>query len=146
MRVIRIRFVREARGGAMPKGSKRTAGPTPGRSPTATEFSEELQYLPLDQLRYDPKNPRIVERLGENPTQAQIESLLLGTEMKARELVPSFIENGYIPYEPLIVRPQGNTFATIEGNRRLAALRSMVNSKDTDEQQAVQRHRLDRVP
>jgi ParB-like chromosome segregation protein Spo0J len=130
----------------MPKGSRRNTGSASGHSAAAPELPGDLQYLPLDQLDFDPKNPRIVERLGENPTQSQIEARLLGTEMKARELVPSFIENGYIPYEPLIVRPQDETFVVIEGNRRLAALRSMVKSGDPDEQQAVQRHRLDSVP
>ncbi|MCI0376884.1 MAG: ParB N-terminal domain-containing protein [Gemmataceae bacterium] len=105
-----------------------------------------MKRIQLDLLRYDPKNPRVVERLGENPSQAHIEQLLLGTEMKARELVPSFIENGYIPYEPLIVRPQGNNFLVVEGNRRLAALRSMSQSEDPDESKAVTEHRLDGAP
>jgi ParB-like chromosome segregation protein Spo0J len=66
--------------------------------------------------------------------------------MKARELVPSFIENGYIPYEPLIVRPQGSAFSVIEGNRRLAALRSMANSEDPVERRAVEQHHLESPP
>jgi len=130
----------------MAKASKQPAGRSSAGSAASTELVGEVTRIPLGRLRYDPKNPRVVERLGEDPTQAQIEQLLLGTEMKARELVPSFIENGYIPYEPLIVRPQGNTFSVIEGNRRLAALRSMTKSEDPVEQQAVEQHHLDSAP
>src|SRR5438132_9461867 len=122
------------------------AGRGSAGSDTTHDLVGEVKRIPLDRLRYDPKNPRVVERLGQHPTQAQIEQLLLGTEMKARELVPSFIENGYIPYEPLIIRPQGNFFSVIEGNRRLAALRAMVNSDDPVEKQAVEQHRLHSPP
>src|SRR5713226_3072720 len=104
----------------MARGSRQPAGRASAGSAAVNELVGEVKRIALSSLRYDPKNPRVVERLGENPTQGQIEQLLLGSEMKARELVPSFIENGYIPYEPLIVRPQGSAFSVIEGNRRLA--------------------------
>src|SRR5205823_3318524 len=129
----------------MPKGTKGGTSPD-AASPVGHDLAGDPQRLPLAQLRYDPENPRVAERLGEKPTQDQIEHLLLGSEMKARDLVPSFIENGYIPYEPLIIRPEGATFVVIEGNRRLAALRSMIKSDDPDEKEAVQRHHLDSAP
>ena len=104
--------------------------------------------LALKQLRFDPTNPRIAELVGERPTtQAGIRDVLLGGDMQARELVPSFIENGYLPYEPLIVRPEHrNTHVVLEGNRRLAALLSMQESDDPDEQAAFRKHRLEQVP
>src|SRR6188508_3128442 len=76
--------------------------------------SLETERIALGLLRYDPMNPRIVERLGEKPKQGDIEALLLSGEFNARELVPSFIENGYIPYDPLIVRPDGGVFVVVE--------------------------------
>jgi hypothetical protein len=102
--------------------------------------------IPIQKIRFDASNPRIAERLGGGATQRQIEQLLLTGEMKARELVPSFMENGFIPYEPLIVRPAGAEFVAVEGNRRLAALRSMRDSKDLEERAAFERHQLDTVP
>lgn len=102
--------------------------------------------LQLDKLRFDMENPRISERLPPSATQDQIESLLITGDMKARELVPSFIENGYIPYEPLIVRADKGHFTVIEGNRRLAALRSMQKSHDPDETAAFKKHKLIEVP
>lgn len=103
-------------------------------------------YLPLNQLQFDPNNPRIVEQIGAKPTQADIFRLLTQGEMRATELVPSFVENGYIPYEPLIVRQQGAKFTVLEGNRRLAALRTLEESEDPEERAAFAQHKLQRVP
>ena len=86
-----------------------------------------------------------MEYTGDKPTQDQIENLLLDA-MKAFELIPSFVENGYIPYEPLVVRPKGKLFEVIEGNRRVAALRAMQNSDDSDVKSAFEHHGLDHVP
>jgi ParB-like chromosome segregation protein Spo0J len=110
------------------------------------DFRGEITPISLQKLRYDPQNPRFAERLGPKPTQGQIEQLLLGTEMKARELVPSFMENGYIPYEHMIVRPEGETFTVVEGNRRLAALRYLSKSDDPVEKGAFHKHSLSEVP
>jgi ParB-like chromosome segregation protein Spo0J len=55
--------------------------------------------------------------------------------------------NGYIEYEPLIVRPaNGGKYDVLEGNRRLAAIRSMQKSGDPDEEAAFRKHGLDRIP
>lgn len=105
----------------------------------------EPKLLPISSLRFDPQNPRIVEYLGEKPTQEQMETLLMDA-MKAVELIPSFVENGYIPYEPLIIRPKNRHYEVIEGNRRLAALRAMQNSEDESVKEAFTRHHLDHAP
>ena len=112
----------------------------------ALEDTTTIESIPLEKLRFDPENPRIVERLGDKPTQAQIEDLLLSGEMKARELVPSFMENGYLPYDPMMVRPHKDHFVVLEGNRRLAALLAMRSSDDQEELAAFQKHNLDSVP
>lgn len=108
--------------------------------------SGEPQRILLSQLEFDVENPRVVERLGDRPTQDQVKHLLLTSEMKARDLVPSFMENGYIPYEPMIVRPKGDGYVVVEGNRRLAALQSMQAAEDPREKEAFARHRLAEVP
>lgn len=107
------------------------------------------EYIGIEKLDFDPTNPRIVERLGESPTRPQISELILGESagMSARELIPSFMINGYLPYEPLIVRPEKRgRHLVLEGNRRLAALLAMRDSKDPEERAAFVRHRLDRAP
>src|SRR5438105_6121127 len=76
----------------------------------------QLQRIALEKLRFDPENPRVVEQLGERSSQTDIEKLLLDGPMNARELIPSFVTNGFIPYEPLIVKPEGSHFIVVEGN------------------------------
>jgi ParB-like chromosome segregation protein Spo0J len=118
------------------------------KQPPVAEPASKPQPIDIVSLQFDPENPRTVERLGLDASQGQIEEFLLGGEMKARELVPSFIENGYIPYEPLIVKPgkRSGCFVVVEGNRRLAALRSMRNSKDEEERSAFAKRGLGQVP
>jgi hypothetical protein len=117
------------------------------RSNSTSRPESEVLRISINKLRFDPTNPRIAELAGESPTQAQIRDLLLGPDMQARDLVPSFMENGYLPYEPLIVRPESHGKCVIlEGNRRLAALLSMQDSNDPEEQKAFVKHRLDQIP
>jgi len=106
------------------------------------------QLIEVKNLKFDPENPRTVERLGNDASQSEIEEFLLGGEMKARDLVPSFIANGYIPYEPLIVRESKpkDTFIVVEGNRRLAALRLMMNSDVPEEKAAFVERGLTQIP
>jgi hypothetical protein len=115
---------------------------------TAVPPEGKPRLVDISSLEFDPKNPRTVERLGAEASQGNIEEFLLGGEMKSRELVPSFIANGYIPYEPLIVKAKkgSNGFIVVEGNRRLAALRSMRDSRDKEEIAAFAEHGLNRVP
>ncbi len=129
----------------MPSAKPTGSGTKIKASGASPDVGRKIMYIPLGRLRYDASNPRVVERLGADPPQEDVERVLLG-EMRARELVPSFIENGYLPWEPLIVRKKGDAYEAIEGNRRLAALRSMAASQEPEEQEAVQTHRLDRVP
>lgn len=125
-------------------GSRRTSSQL--RSAAVAPVSPNIEPIPVDQLLFDEKNPRIAERLGPRPTQNQIRDVLTG-EMEARELVPSFMANGYLPYEPLIVRPQRHgKYVVLEGNRRLAALRSMRDSDDEVEKSAFGKLGLKNVP
>ena len=118
------------------------------RRSSAAAAEEKPDLIDLHLLEFDPENPRTLERLGPGASQGQIEEFLLGGEMKARDLVPSFITNGYIPYEPLIVKHEEGkrTSVVVEGNRRLAALRSMLKSEIVEEKAAVSQHALQRVP
>jgi hypothetical protein len=100
----------------------------------------------LKDVRYDAASPRIVQSLGSNASQAQIESMLLHGALRALDLIPSFLESGYIYCEPLVVKPSGKKYIVVEGNRRLAALRPMQKSDDPDEQAAFARHGLQTVP
>jgi len=85
--------------------------------------------LAPSQLDFDATNPRLGgdrKRL----TQAHIQKILEGEEHLALELVPSLVANGFIPYEPLIVRKVGSRYVVLEGNRRLAAVKHILAKKD----------------
>src|SRR4029077_12802078 len=78
----------------------------------------------VDTLRFDPENPRLGgEAVGKN--QEQIRKYLEGEPHYALDLVGSIVENGFLPYEPLIVREDNGKYFVIEGNRRLAAVLSI---------------------
>ena len=78
----------------------------------------------VDKLRFDPENPRFGGAARrKNPD--QIQKYLEGSPHYALNLVGSIVENGFLPYEPLIVRQVNDDFVVIEGNRRLAAVRAI---------------------
>lgn len=99
--------------------------------------------LSVDLLDFDPDNPRF-GGAAEDCSQDQIQPLLEKSPHYARELVPSLVENGFIAYEPLVVREEGERFFVIEGNRRLAAIRYILANRDRFPPAAVQR--LDKIP
>ncbi|HXH78425.1 ParB N-terminal domain-containing protein [Nocardioides sp.] len=80
--------------------------------------------ISVDKLRLDPQNPRLIMENG-----ADEEALLakLYAEESLDELVPSFLENGYFEEEPLVVVGSGTTYIVVEGNRRLATLKLLLN-------------------
>ncbi len=78
-------------------------------------------------LDFDPNNPRFGGGTH-SMSQEQLQQLLEKAPHYAREVVPSLVENGFIPYEPLVVREEGDRYVVIEGNRRLAAVRYIINN------------------
>jgi len=98
----------------------------PQRLPRAQDEAR-FDYVPTGDLLYDPQNPRL-GGAAKRKNPEQIQKYLEGNPHYALDLVGSIVENGFLPYEPLIVRRQGNKFVVIEGNRRLAAVRSILSS------------------
>src|SRR4051794_17710247 len=89
-------------------------------SDSAPQFTKVL----TDLVDLDTENPR----LGgvTNVSQPRLQEILLGEPHFAKDLVESFVENGFIEYEPLIVRKEGDRYVVIEGNRRLAAVKHIL--------------------
>jgi ParB/Sulfiredoxin domain len=77
-------------------------------------------------LDFDPNNPRLIELGFKAPTDAQIIRALADTA-DLSEIVESIAANGYIDIEPMIVQRVKNRFVVLEGNRRLAAIRLLLN-------------------
>jgi hypothetical protein len=83
----------------------------------------------LDELLLDARNPRLVEHaVASNPTQFDLVKALW-EEMAVEEVAMSIAYSGYFEHEPLFVEevPNGK-FIVIEGNRRLAAVRLLVDA------------------
>jgi len=85
------------------------------------EIDATLKFVDPDKLEFDGNNPRF-GGTAESKTQEAIQKLIFGAPYYASELVDSLVENGFINYEPLVVRQHGRKFIVIEGNRRLAAV------------------------
>lgn len=104
--------------------------------------SATLEYVSPDDLLFDDQNPRFGGELG-GKAQPDIQKAIFGAPYYASELVDSFLENGFIQYEPLIVERQDAKYVVIEGNRRLAAIKEIRANPDKYKDR---RDNLDRVP
>ncbi len=89
-------------------------------------LSTEIEYLPLEGLVLDPKNPRLGRRKTERHMgESEILEVIRGWAID--ELAVSFLQNGFWPQEALIVvvdeEVDAERLVVAEGNRRLAALK-----------------------
>lgn len=85
-----------------------------------------IVWRDISTLQLDPLNPRII--VPPNASQNDILRVLYETEA-LDELVLSLAMNGYFPEEPVVVVPHAkfaDKFVVVEGNRRLAALKILL--------------------
>ncbi|WP_341896953.1 ParB N-terminal domain-containing protein [Sphingobium sp. YR657] len=83
--------------------------------------------VPPEKLEFDISNPRFTpDKQPSNSTDAAIIAYLDRTA-DLGELIQSIASSGYIDIEPLIVIPRDGDLIVLEGNRRLAALKSLLN-------------------
>ena len=84
--------------------------------------------VPVKKLVLDSLNPRLSER---DTTGGQDEIIrTLWREMAVDEIAWSIANNGYFEHEPLIAEKlEDGKFLVIEGNRRLAAVRLLLDDK-----------------
>jgi len=86
----------------------------------------------VSKLNFDRENPRLVEfDLGTSSTDEDILGILIEA-MDVRELVMSMASSGFFAHEPLIAIPDGDVYTVIEGNRRLAALKLLLDPSLSD--------------
>jgi hypothetical protein len=86
-----------------------------------------LEYLDIDLLDFDPSNPRFGGSMSDKSPE-QIQKALTEDPYFALELVDSLLENGFIDYEPLVVKKKGARYTVVEGNRRLAAIKEILSN------------------
>lgn len=101
-------------------------------TPSRDKRERDIVWIDVDRLLIDPQNPRLSSSATEHePTQFEL-ARILWTEMAVDELVLSIAANGYFPEEPLFVVPKSpgdedTDYIVVEGNRRLAAVRILLD-------------------
>ena len=87
----------------------------------------EINPMKVSDLTFDLKNPRLPEfDLPDNATETEVIKVLWEA-MDVKELVMSIAASGFFPHEPLVVAQEGGKNVVIEGNRRLAAVKVLLN-------------------
>lgn len=111
--------------------------------------------VPVADLNLDAGNPRLVQIVGENETVTQERlAVMLWREMAVDEIAYSIAENGYFAHEPLFATREAGKLVVIEGNRRLAAvrillddsLRKRLKATDLPNLSAAKRAKLQELP
>ena len=88
--------------------------------------TEEIRRMKVSDLAFDPKNPRLSEfDLTAKSTDAEVIKILWDA-MDVRELVLSIVASGFFSHEPIIVSQEDGKNVVIEGNRRLAAVKVIL--------------------
>lgn len=99
--------------------------------------------ISINDLYLDRRNPRLSE-FGIDEKSPETEILqILWDEMAVNELMYSIVSNGFWDYEPLIVIKEKGKFVTIEGNRRLAAIKLIQNPNLIERK--IPKHITDRI-
>jgi hypothetical protein len=89
--------------------------------------NDNVETIPVADLQFDRENPRLAE-FGVMPTTSEDEILtILWNEMDVSEIVQSIAASGFFAHEPIIVAKEGGKNIVIEGNRRLAAVKVLLN-------------------
>jgi len=90
---------------------------------TSLASAAEIVDVPADSLHLDPDNPRLVEH---GQSEAQLLQVLW-RDFAVNEVALSIAANGFWRYEPLVVAQEGGRQIVVEGNRRLAAIKLLLD-------------------
>jgi len=119
--------------------------------PSSGEAMAPITWSPVDELCFDRKNPRLF--LDGDLEESEL-LRLLWRDFAVDELALSIAGNGYFEHEPLFVAREDGRYVVIEGNRRLAAvklllddrLRELVGAKDLPQITKQRRQGLGLLP
>ena len=91
--------------------------------------TETVTPMKVSDLAFDLENPRLIEfELTASSKETEVIKVLWEA-MDVKELVMSIASSGFFSHEPLIVAQEGEKNVVIEGNRRLAAVRVLLDSE-----------------
>lgn len=88
--------------------------------------NKSIQYEAVDNLLFDPENPRFPSTLNTEDELEVMDWMLKDATIV--ELMGSIGEKGYFPGEPLLVTPakKARKYYVVEGNRRLCAVKLLL--------------------
>lgn len=89
--------------------------------------------MKVSELTFDRENPRLVEFGLTNQSLEKEVRRILWEAMDVRELVLSIAASGFWEHEPVIVAQEKGKNVVIEGNRRLAAVKILLNPASSKE-------------
>ncbi len=95
-------------------------------------MNQQIQYISPDQLDFDFRNPRIAEFLPTSNTPEKEIVKILWNVMGVEEIVLSIRASGFFTNEPLIVISEEGKNIVLEGNRRLAAIKCILDPTIAD--------------
>lgn len=98
-----------------------------------TGTSETLDLDALADLQLDPRNPRLRRDEEDSPQDRLIEIML--RRFKIEELAESIVASGYLPFDPMIGYRGGDAVFVREGNRRLAAVKLLLDPEIAPDRQ-----------
>ena len=88
--------------------------------------TEKITPMKVSDLAFDLKNPRLPEfGLTDKSTETEVIKVLWDA-MDVKELVMSIAASGFFRHEPLIIAQETRKNVVIEGNRRLAAVKVLL--------------------
>lgn len=89
--------------------------------------TDAIEPMAISDLAFDFRNPRLPEfGLTNNSSEEEVIRVLCEA-MDVRELVMSIAASGFFRHEPLIVAQEEGKNVVIEGNRRLAAVKVLID-------------------
>lgn len=88
-----------------------------------------IEFLKASELHFDKKNPRLVEYSITNETDENTIVSILWQQMGIEELVMSILAHGFFETEPMYAIEEKGKKVIVEGNRRLAAVKLILNPK-----------------
>ncbi len=88
---------------------------------------QPFERVEVGKLQLDAKNPRLAEHaLGPKPTQQEL-LRILWQNMAVDELAMSIAAIGYFSHEPIFISEEEGKLVVIEGNRRVAAVKILLD-------------------
>lgn len=95
-------------------------------------MNQQIQFESPSELHFDYRNPRIAEFLPTADTPENEIIKTLWNVMGVEEIVLSIKASGFFKNEPLIAIEEGGKKMVLEGNRRLAAVKCILDPKIAD--------------